>query len=103
MFAVMLTGGKQYKVSEGDLVKVEKLDGDVGATIKLDRVLMVGEGENVRVGEPYLSGVSVTGEVVRQFKDKKVIIFKKRRRKGYRRKNGHRQSLTEIKITAINK
>ena len=101
MFAVVKTGGKQYKVSEGDLIQVEKLNAPVGESIELDQVLIVGEGEKLEVGTPTLANYKVSGQVIRQFRDKKVIIFKKKRRKKYRRKNGHRQSLTELKITAI--
>ena len=103
MFAVVATGGKQYKVSQGDLIEVEKLDGNVGDTVTLEQVLMVGEGESVKAGSPYLPGCKVTGEVTEQSKGVKVIVFKKKRRKGYRRKNGHRQLFTQLKITEISK
>jgi len=101
MFAVLKTGGKQYKVSEGDLVQVEKLDGNVGDEVTLDQVMMVGEGEDLKIGSPFVDGCSVTGVVTKQFRDKKVLVFKFKRRQKYRRKNGHRQSLTELKITDI--
>ena len=101
MFAVLNTGGKQYKVSQGDLIKVEKLENDVGDKVTLSQVLMVGQGEDVEVGSPYVSNCEVTGEVVEQGKGAKVIVFKKKRRKGYRRKNGHRQRFTQLKITEI--
>jgi len=103
MFAVVHTGGKQYKVSEGDVIQIEKLDGEVGALIKLDKVLIVGEGDQVRLGSPFVAGCVVTGEVTGQSKGPKIIVFKKRRRKNYRRKNGHRQLFTSVKITAISK
>ena len=103
MFAVLNTGGKQYKVSQGDLIKVEKLESDVGDKVTLSQVLMVGQGEDVEVGSPYVSNCEVTGEVVEQGKGAKIIIFKKKRRKGYRRKNGHRQRFTQLKITEITK
>ena len=103
MFAVLNTGGKQYKVSQGDLIKVEKLQSDVGDKVTLSQVLMVGEGENVEVGSPYVANCEVTCEVVAQGKGAKIIVFKKRRRKNYRRKNGHRQLFTEVKITEITK
>ena len=103
MFAVLNTGGKQYKVSQGDLIKVEKLESDVGDKVTLSQILMVGEGENVEVGSPYVSNCEVTGEVVEQGKGAKIIVFKKKRRKGYRRKNGHRQRFTQLKITEITK
>ncbi len=101
MFAVLKTGGKQYKVSEGDLVQVEKLAGNVGDEVSLDQVLMVGEGKDLKVGSPYVEGCTVTGVVTNQFRDKKILVFKFKRRQKYRRKNGHRQSLTELKITSI--
>ena len=103
MFAVLNTGGKQYKVSQGDLIKVEKLESDVGDKVTLSQVLMVGEGKDVEVGFPYVSNCEVTGEVVEQGKGAKIIVFKKKRRKGYRRKNGHRQRFTQLKITEITK
>ena len=103
MYAVLKTGGKQYKVSEGDQIEVEKLEVNVGDTITLDQVLMVaGEGE-AQVGSPLLDGASVTAEVMSQTKGPKIIVFKKKRRKNYRRKNGHRQPLTQLKITGISK
>jgi ribosomal protein L21 len=95
MFAVIKTGGKQYRVSKDDVIAIEKLDGDSGATIVFDEVLMLGD----QVGAPRVANAQVTAEVVRQFRDDKVIIFKKRRRKHYRRRNGHRQHLTLVKIT----
>jgi large subunit ribosomal protein L21 len=101
MFAVLNTGGKQYKVSQGDLIEVEKLESDVGDKVTLHQVLMVGEGENVEVGSPYVSNCEVTSEVVEQGKGTKIIVFKKKRRKNYRRKNGHRQLFTQLKITEI--
>ena len=101
MFAVLKTGGRQYKVSEGDLVQVNKLDGKVGDEVSLDQVLMVGDGDDLKVGSPLVEGCTVTGVVTRQFRDKKIIVFKFKRRQKYRRKNGHRQSLTELKITKI--
>ena len=101
MFAVLNTGGKQYKVSQGDLIEVEKLESGVGDKVTLSQVLMVGEGEKVEVGSPYVSNCKVTGEVVEQGKGAKIIIFKKKRRKNYRRKNGHRQLFTQLKITEI--
>ena len=103
MFAVLNTGGKQYKVTQGDLIEVEKLESKAGDTVTLDQVLMVGKGENIEVGSPYVSGCKVTGEVVEQGKSAKIIVFKKKRRKGYRRKNGHRQLFTQLKITEITK
>ena len=100
MYAVIKTGGKQYKVSAGDLLKVEKLDGAVGETIELDEVLMVG-GEEVKIGTPLLPNAKVTAQIVEQGKDKKILVFKSKRRKNYRKKYGHRQPLTRLKITNI--
>ena len=100
MYAVIKTGGKQYKVSAGDLLKVEKLAGAVGETIELDEVLMVG-GEEVKIGTPLLPNAKVTAQIVEQGKDKKILVFKSKRRKNYRKKYGHRQPLTRLKITNI--
>ena len=103
MFAVLTTGGKQYKVSEGDVIEVEKLDHEVGEKITLDKVLMMGEGAKVDIGAPYLDNCAVNCEVIDQLKGRKIIVFKKKRRKTYRRKNGHRQLYTQLKITDISK
>lgn len=101
MHAVILTGGKQYRVAEGDVIRVEKIPGDVGDTIKLGDVLTVGEGEEIKVGDPYLEGAEVLAKILRQGKGKKIIVFKKKKRKGYSRKAGHRQQVTEISIEEI--
>jgi large subunit ribosomal protein L21 len=100
MYAVIKTGGKQYRVSEGDRLRVEKLDGDVGASLDFSDVLMVG-GEKVAIGTPLVKGAKVSAEIVAQGLGKKVIVFKMRRRKRYRRKNGHRQPFTELKVKSI--
>lgn len=100
MFAVIATGGKQYKVSEGDLVRVEKLDAELGAALVMDKILMVG-GENVQIGQPFVGGARVETEVVAQDRAKKIVVFKMKHRKNYRRKQGHRQPYTELKITKI--
>ena len=100
MYAVIKTGGKQYKVSEGDLVKVEKIDGEVGETIEIDQVLMVG-GAEVKLGTPLVPGAKVKAQIVGQEKDKKILVFKSKRRKGYRKKFGHRQQITRLKVAAI--
>lgn len=100
MYAVIKTGGKQYKVSEGDLLKVEKIEGVVGETIELNEVLMVG-GEEVKIGTPLLPGAKVTARIVQQGKDKKVLVFHSKRRQGYRKTYGHRQPITRLKITGI--
>lgn len=101
MFAVIKTGGKQYKVAANDLVRVEKLAGEAGDAITFENVLMVGAGADVTLGAPLVKGAVVAGELVEQFRDKKVIVFKKKRRQGYRRKNGHRQELSLVRITEI--
>ena len=100
MYAVIRTGGKQYRVSEGDTLRVEKLPGDVGDALKFDEVLMLG-GEKVSIGAPLVKGASVAAQITAQGRDKKIIVFKIRRRKNYRRKNGHRQPFTELKVTGI--
>jgi len=99
MFAVIRTGGKQYKVAKDDVITVEQLAGEPGATVTLDDVLMVGDGAEA---DTKAAGASVTAEVVRQIRTDKVLVFKKRRRHNYRRKNGHRQALTVLKVTGIN-
>ena len=100
MFAVIQTGGKQYRVAEGDRLRVEKLTGDVGAKVTFDKVLLIG-GDTIKVGTPLVGGAKVSAEIVAQGRDKKVIVFKFRRRKNYRRKAGHRQPFTELKITGV--
>jgi large subunit ribosomal protein L21 len=100
MYAVIKTGGKQYRVSEGSRLRVEKLPGAAGDPLELGEVLMLG-GEKLTIGKPYVAGAKVSAEIVAQGRDKKVIVFKIRRRKRYRRKNGHRQPYTELKITGI--
>ncbi|HEX4112653.1 MAG TPA: 50S ribosomal protein L21 [Stellaceae bacterium] len=100
MFAVIRTGGKQYRVASGDVITVEKLAGDVGASITLGEVLMAGEGRDAKIGSA-LKGAAVTAEIVEQGLGDKVIIFKKRRRHNYRRKRGHRQPQTVLRVTDI--
>jgi large subunit ribosomal protein L21 len=101
MYAIVETGGKQYRVEPGQVLEVERLDGDVGSTITLEKVLFVaGEGET-KIGNPTVANAKVTGEVVGQGRSRKIIVFKKKRRKAYRRTNGHRQSFTALKITGI--
>lgn len=97
MFAVIRTGGKQYRVAKDDLITVEKLAGDPGATVTFDSVLMVGEGAEAKSA----AGAAVTAEVVEQVRTDKVLVFKKKRRHNYRRKNGHRQALTVLRVTGI--
>jgi len=101
MYAVIKTGGKQYKVAPGEKLKVEQIPADVGASVVLDQVLMVGEGDSVRLGQPIVSGATVTATVVAQGRGEKVKIFKMRRRKHYQKHQGHRQNYTELKIEAI--
>ena len=101
MFAVIRTGGKQYKVAKDQVLAVEKLDGEAGATLVFDQVLMVGDGDSVTQGTPLVEGASVAAELVEQGRGAKVIVFKKKRRKTYRRKNGHRQHETVVRITEI--
>ena len=101
MYAIVRTGGKQYQVASGDQVRVEKLEGSVGDSIDLDDVLMVVDGEEVKIGQPVLDNAKVTATIAEQGKGKKVIIFKKKRRKGYRLKKGPRQSYTALKIEDI--
>jgi len=101
MFAVINTGGKQYRVSEGTVVRVEKLDVEAGATIEFEKVLLVGEGASVAVGAPYVAGAKVTATVQSHGKTDKVPVVKFRRRKHYLRQKNHRQQYTEIKVTGI--
>ena len=102
MYAVVNSGGKQYKVQQGDLLRVEKLSGDVGSPVTFDRVMMYSDGENVSIGQPLLDSVAVEGHIVEQGKAKKIIVFKYKRRKRFRRKKGHRQEFTAILIDSIN-
>jgi large subunit ribosomal protein L21 len=102
MFAVIRTGGKQYKVAPNDVIVVEKLAGEPGATVEFAEVLMVGDGESVSTGTPLLAGASVSATLVEQRRADKIIVFKKKRRHNYRRKNGHRQYQTLLRITEIN-
>ena len=101
MYAVIISGGKQYRVEQGETIQVEKLEHEAGKSIDFSDVLLVADGENVRVGTPHVAGAKVTAEVIADIKGEKLIIFKYRRRKGYRRKTGHRQTYTRLKITAI--
>lgn len=101
MYAVIETGGKQYRVAEGDVVRVERLDGSVGDEVSIETVHLVADGDKVQFGRPTVDGASVTGTVVEEGRSKKVIAFKKKRRKGYRRKIGHRQNYTALRIDKI--
>lgn len=102
MFAVVKTGGKQYRVAPNSIIRVEKLMVDEGSTVQLDHVLMVNDGKKITVGAPTVDGAVVEATVVKQMRDRKVIVFKKKRRHNYRRKKGHRQHLTVLKINTIN-
>jgi large subunit ribosomal protein L21 len=100
MYAIIKTGGKQYRVTEGETLRVEKLNAE-GASVTFDQVLLVG-GDEVKIGTPTVAGATVSADIVREGRAKKIIVFKKKRRKGYHNKQGHRQAYTEVKITGIN-
>lgn len=101
MYAIVRTGGKQYQVEAGDTLRVEKLQGEVGDTVELGDVLLVVDGEAVRIGQPMVDGAKVVAKIVEQGRHKKVIVFKKRKRQGYQVKNGHRQMYTALTIETI--
>jgi large subunit ribosomal protein L21 len=101
MFAVIRTGGKQYKVAKDDKIQVEKLDDKEGATVTIDDVLMLSDGKSPKVGNPTISGAKVTAKIVEHVRSPKIVVFKKKRRQNYRRKAGHRQNLTVLEITDI--
>ncbi len=100
-FAIIETGGKQYKVSVGEKVKVEKLEVEEGAVFTFDKVLLIADGDKVEIGAPYLKGVSIEGNVVRQARDRKKIVFKYHSKTRYRKKKGHRQHFTEVEIAKV--
>ncbi len=101
MYAVVKTGGRQYRVEPGEIIDVERLSGEIGETVELNPVLMVGSGDDITLGTPAVDAVRVTAEIVEHKRGKKIVVFKFKRRKNYRRKQGHRQSLTSLKITDI--
>ena len=101
MYAIIETGGKQYKVQQGDVVFVEKLEAEAGTAITCDKVLVVG-GDDLKVGAPYVDGATVTATVAKQGKSKKIIVYKYKPKKGYHKKQGHRQPYTKVELTAIN-
>lgn len=101
MYAVIETGGKQYKVEKGDVLKVEKLDAEVGDKIVFDKVFLVANGEDVKIGSPFVEGAKVEANVVEHAKGKKIIVYKYKAKKNYRKKQGHRQPYTEIEIAEI--
>jgi len=101
MYAIMTSGGKQYRVKEGDVLRLEKIDGEVGASVSFDQVLMVSDGEEVQLGRPVLEGAAVHALIVEQDREKKIVVFKFKRRKRYRKKQGHRQPYTAVRIDRI--
>ncbi|MBU4484509.1 50S ribosomal protein L21 [bacterium] len=101
MYAVIETGSKQYRVSKGDVIQIEKLDGEKSDKITFEKVLMTGGRDEPKVGKPYLDGVKVEGEITKQGRSRKVLVYKKKRRKGYEKKRGHRQPYTEVKIDKV--
>jgi large subunit ribosomal protein L21 len=101
MYAVVKTGGKQYRVSKGDRVRIEKIPGDVGTEVSFDQVLMIGGTDDVKVGTPVVSGATVSARIVKQDRSRKVMVFKFKRRQGYKKKQGHRQAYTQVEITGI--
>ena len=101
MYAVVSSGGKQYKVQKGETLRIEKIPGEVGSKVVFDQVLMIADGENIRVGQPVIAKAAVQASIVEQDKAKKILIFKYKRRKRYRRKHGHRQPYTAIRIDGI--
>lgn len=101
MYAVIAAGGKQYKVEEGDVLRIEKVNGNVGDPVTFDKVLLVADGEALTIGQPVVANASVTARIIEQDKAKKIIVFKYKRRKGYRRTQGHRQPYTAVKIGSI--
>lgn len=101
MYAIVRTGGKQYQVSEGERLRVEKLAGEIGDSIDLEEILMLVDGEEIKVGQPLVDGAKISAKIVEQGKAKKVLVYKKKRRKGYEVKNGHRQLYTSLEITTI--
>ena len=101
MYAVIQTGGKQYRAVPGEEVKIEKIEGDVGESVTFDKVLLTSDGEEVNIGNPFLENIKVMGRITRHDRDKKVIVFKYKKRKGYRKKQGHRQSYTLVRIEGI--
>lgn len=102
MYAIIENGGKQYKVQEGDVLFLDRLSGEEGTTVTFDKVLAVSDGEKTNFGTPFVKGATVTGQILAHGKDKKIIVFKFRAKKGYKRKQGHRQPHTKVKIEKIN-
>ena len=101
MYAIVATGGKQYRVREGQVINVEKLGAEAGADVVLEKVLLVGEGDDVKIGTPYVEDAAINCQVLENKRDRKIIVFKHKRRKDYRKKAGHRQEYTRLKVTSI--
>ncbi len=101
MYAIFQSGGKQHRVSQGDLVQLEKLEGEVGSTLSFDQVLLAGEDGAPKIGQPMVEGASISGEITRHGRGPKIVVYKFKRRKGFHKKIGHRQPFTEVKITGI--
>ncbi|HEX9592988.1 MAG TPA: 50S ribosomal protein L21 [bacterium] len=101
MYAIVETGGKQYKVQEGDFLRIEKVDGAVGTTLELDQVLCIGGGEDVAIGRPFVDGAKVKCEILAQDRARKILVFRKKRRKGFQKMLGHRQPYTALRVAAI--
>ena len=101
MYAVIKTGGKQYKVEEGDIIKIEKIEGAIGQEVELEEVLLIANSQEPKIGQPLVPNAKVVAGIVEQGKDKKIIVFKSKRRKGYRKKQGHRQLFTSVRINKI--
>jgi len=101
MYAIIRTGGKEYSIENGSIIDVEKLSGSAGDEVTLDKVLLVADNENVKIGKPFVEGAKVVAQVMDQKKGPKIIVFKRKRKKGYKKKQGHRQNLTQLKIKEI--
>jgi large subunit ribosomal protein L21 len=101
MYAVVASGGKQYKVEEGEILRIEKIPGDVGSSVTFEQILMISDGDQINIGQPLLGDAAVKGQIVEQGKAKKILVFKYKRRKRYRRKHGHRQQYTAVRIDSI--
>ena len=101
MYAIVATGGKQYRVREGQVINVEKLGAETGSDVVLEKVLLVGEGDDVKIGTPYVEDAAINCQVLEHKRDRKIIVFKHKRRKDYRKKAGHRQEYTTLKVTSI--
>jgi len=101
MYAVLKAGGKQYKVKEGDIIKIEKVEGEIGQAVELEEVLLIADSQDPKIGQPLVSNAKVVADIIDHGKAKKIIVFKSKRRKGYRKKQGHRQMFTSVRINKI--